>query len=155
MTSAVSMPSGHAIVGSDLDAYENLTGTWVDYSASLQWTSSGTAPALGNAVVSARYVQVGKLVIYAAKVTFGSSSTFGTGTYRMSIPVTAAASSPYTGPLILNDASAPLRIGGAVSLNSATNLAFYGVSGSGVTATAPFTWAQDDFLQWSIMYEAA
>lgn len=54
------------------------------------WTSSGTAPSLGNADVRASYSVRGRIVRGTVQITFGSTSTFGTGQYSFSLPLIPA-----------------------------------------------------------------
>jgi len=61
-------------------------GAWTPYTPS--WTSTGTAPAIGNGTLTGAYVQIGKWVQFRIQVTFGSTTTFGTGGLQVSLPVT-------------------------------------------------------------------
>lgn len=113
----------------------------------------------GNGVYSdARYVQIGKTVLARATFTVGSTTTKGTGMV-ISLPV------PQTGvahPVINTN-----TIGG-----SAGRILFYSIeSGNGVayamdtanpyliragiTATVPQTWATNDIIRFSFIYQAA
>ncbi len=149
MTSPVSIPSGHKLVGTDFDAYENLTAVWTSYTPT--WTSTGTQPVLGNGTLAASYIQAGKLVIYRGRLDMGSTTTFGTGVYNFSLPV-AFASPGAIGPAYLSDAT---------GIAYPATCAFFGASlflaatGGNVTNTNPFTWAVTDSLFWTVTYEAA
>lgn len=149
MTSPVLMPAGHAIVATDLDAYENLTGVWTSYTPT--WTATGTAPSLGNGTIVGSYIQVGKLVIYRGRLDMGSTTTFGTGTWNFSIPV-AFASNASVGVSFLSDATGIAYP--AVAAFFGSNL-FLIATGGNVTNTNPFTWATSDNLAWTATYEAA
>jgi len=70
-------------------------GAWQSYTPT--WSSTGTPPTLGNGTTTGRYCQVGKAVHFQWALTIGSTSTAGTGTYTISMPVTAA--TPLGGPL--------------------------------------------------------
>lgn len=76
---------------------------WVAYTPA--WTSSGTAPALGNGTIAGGYVDRGNTVDFRLKMTLGSTSTVGTGTYRFSIPfaTTLAAGSVIAGAASFED----------------------------------------------------
>jgi hypothetical protein len=54
------------------------------------WTASGTGPALGNGTLVGSYAQVGKTIRYRILLSFGSTTTFGTGTYSFTLPVAGA-----------------------------------------------------------------
>jgi hypothetical protein len=94
------MPSlavGHEPTAAELkqitDQVDSLTSPgWTDYSSTFAWTSSGTAPALGNGTKIAEYRRSASsdLVEVIIKLTFGTTSTYGTGVFFFSLPVTAA-----------------------------------------------------------------
>lgn len=153
MTSPVSLPAGAEIEDTDLDAYENLTAAWTTYVP--DWTSSGTAPAIGNGTRSGAYIQVGKLVMVRGRLVFGSTSTFGTGSYRVSVPVTASGGSvnESTGSLWLFDNGTQSGIGTCTWV-STTTLWLSTASGD-ITNTSPWTWTTSDQIRWSIIYDAA
>ena len=156
MTSPVSIPVGHVLLAADFDAYENLTGVWQSYTPA--WTSSGTAPSLGNGTLTGAYFQAGKLVHVRTVLTMGSTTTFGTGTYRLSLPVGAKGDSLIDA--LCNDVSASLRWAGSAWIILQTaggdNMRIIVAAGvGGVTEAAPFTWANGDRLVLAGSYEAA
>lgn len=119
------------------------------------WTSSGTAPSPGNAFLSGRYTQIGKLVVYIFRVIFGSTSTFGTGVYFFSLPVTASGSL-FAGSAYVQDTSTGNVYGAIARWGSTTTFAILDVNSSlFLSNTAPFTFAQDDVIEATITYEAA
>jgi len=98
---AVTSPEeGMVAYTSDVDIYWSYTnaawvqlaygGAWTAYTPA--WTSSGTAPALGNGTATGHYMRSGKAITVAAEIVSGTTTTFGTGNYRISLPVTASAS---------------------------------------------------------------
>lgn len=123
---------GMAIYETDVDVFRIYDGTtWIETgnkswsqawdSYTPAWTSTGTAPALGNGTLTGFYKQVGKTVHVRIVLTLGSTSTVGTGTYRLSLPV-----APKVGGMLLalfKDASAgSTRYSGTaeLTLNTAT-----------------------------------
>jgi hypothetical protein len=64
-------------------------GAWNTYTPA--WTAVTTAPAIGNGTLTGKYAVVGKVCHFTALVTFGSTTTFGSGAYTFSLPVTAGA----------------------------------------------------------------
>lgn len=131
---------------------------WTSFTPTL--TASTTNPTLGTG--SNRlgyYTQIGKLVIYAFEVRFGSSGTnAGSGTYRISLPVTAKADPLYArmGSLTYSDASAfTARLGVAIIADpSFVELNFDGGTFY-VANSAPFTWSNNDAIRGTLIYEAA
>ena len=170
-SSLLTSPS-HAQQHSDInDAVEALEakvavgntvlGAWIDYTPT--WTASTTNPVIGNGSITGRYSLVNKTVTAQILVTMGSTTTFGSGSYFFSLPVTAAATLvgyPALGAGWGNDVSS----GGATTFvaqvhNSGTTtfgLRYTVASGNGsVAATAPYTWASGDFISATIQYKAA
>lgn len=153
MTSPVVIPAGHKLLAADFDAYENLTGAWTDYSGSLQWTAS-VNPAIGNGTIDAKYMQTGRLVIYRGRIIMGSTTTFGSGSWLVSLPVNCAVTVEI-GAAVAQDNSTPANSQpAAIRLSTATTANFFATGGS-VSATVPFAWATSDQLRWTIVYEAA
>ncbi|MFC8277178.1 hypothetical protein ACFUJR_32540 [Streptomyces sp. NPDC057271] len=69
------------------DQWNDVIAPWVAYTPT--WGSSGTAPALGNGGIVGWYKLVGKTCTALWEITFGTTTTFGTGTYTWSMPFTA------------------------------------------------------------------
>jgi hypothetical protein len=129
-----------------MDALHALSDTWTDYSPSLTWTSSGTAPALGNATVDAKYVLVNKFAAVRYQIVFGSTSTFGTGAWIFSLPFTTLGQSGTLGVFALHaGTSAPYAGSAWVGADAATNFRVtFGTVAAYGGATSPFTWASTD-----------
>jgi hypothetical protein len=110
------------------------------------WTSSGTAPALGNGSITGSYVRIGDLGWFSIQFIAGSTTTFGTGAYSFSLPA------GWTGvnrrqpvSLMVFDSSASQRWGGSAIVNNSTtvgNGAFDTEDNMG--QTVPFTFANSD-----------
>lgn len=60
------------------------TGDWIAYTPA--WTASGTAPAIGNGTLTGGYRRIGQQVDFWLEFTAGTTTTFGTGTWRFSLP---------------------------------------------------------------------
>lgn len=152
MTSAVSMPAGHEMVAADFDAYENLTAARVFYQP--VWASSGTQPAIGNGTFFGLYRQMGKHVFAFISLTMGSTTTFGTGTYTFTLPVTAIGSYGAIGAAYILDSGTANR--SAICWNITTTTVQLVSSADGdVGATVPQTFAVSDIILANILYEAA
>jgi len=132
---------------------------WRSYTPTLIGTSS---PTVGTGTAVGHYAQTGKIVVARFKLTWGTGSTAGTGAYYFALPVAAAAGQVgiTAGNGYSFDQSAvalspqiwyvqtSTRINGLynTTLNGA-----YGVFGAGT----PFTWANGDYVEGIIEYEAA
>ena len=130
---------------------------WQSYTPTL---SGGWAN--GNGVWVARYAKLGKTVFLQAKFTVGSTTTKGTGC-NVSLPVTAQSASFASGvgtSLVAGSTEylvhASIRTTTTCQLNN-----FYMASTpnrAGVaqfTATAPATWATNDYFHFTLTYESA
>lgn len=156
-----------SIVNADISSsaaisVSKLSGAYTDYSGSFAWTSNGTAPALGNSTVIAKYLQIGKLVHYFFVLTFGSTATFGTGSYRFSLPVACASTSnrPLGHAEMSDNSSGNYGIAtvAPITTTSTVQLVYAGtyLGAATVTAqTAPWTWAQSDLISANLVYLAA
>lgn len=123
------------------------------------WSASVGAPTIGNGTIAAQYCQINKVVHAHYRLTFGSTSTVGSGTWRLSLPVTAKRSTDVVGTgycadgLIIYGCFAVLQSTTTVQLfTMKLDLSFtYEL----VQPAAPFAWSTNDVLEFSITYEAA
>lgn len=154
--------------GTNLQVLQSGGGTTVNWGGAYSlytptWTAAGTPPAIGNAVVVAQYLQLGKMVHAYGRITFGSTSTFGTGFYSFALPVTASANAlaaRSAGSGLGFDASAGNGAQPDVLVSTTTTMTFdlpttYLGTSNAIAAPFPWTWAQSDILSWNITYEAA
>jgi hypothetical protein len=131
-------------------------GQWQAYTPT--WTTTGTAPSLGNGTLTGRYTQLGKTIHAVLELVAGSSTTFGTSGWSLSLPVTSAASElGVLGMTELFDSSAGAVYAAVALRGISTTALFYtcAVPGAQVTNLVPFTWATGDLLRFKITYEAA
>lgn len=139
-----------------LDTIE--AGAWTAYTP--VWAATGTAVSLGNGTIVGRYYQVGKLVVASVRLLAGSTTTFGTGTYSFTLPVAAATTSSLfrVGSGYCRDTSATSAghfPAIAIIDTASPSVAILANVNAIVGATTPFTWANTDHLQFTIVYEAA
>lgn len=135
------------------DAVTGIQAAWDTYTPA--WTSSGTAPALNNGTIAGRFIRFGKTVMFSITLTMGSTTTFGTGTYFLSLPVTAQASvGTLNAGVWLNDNSGAANNAGTVNLSTSSVVRLLSPTGI-VSATAPWTWANLDIIAVNGTYEAA
>ncbi|QIP87642.1 hypothetical protein GLX30_30485 [Streptomyces sp. Tu 2975] len=147
--------------GAPLDAatLEGMVGQWQDYVVA--WTSSGTAPAPGNGTLTGRYCVIGDTVHFSIKLTGGTTTTWGTGNYNFSLPVTAAATADHVGTVFVGDSSvgsAGYSTGVAFTGGSATTVQGYtGNEGAAaaISNANPQTLATGDRIWIHGTYEAA
>lgn len=153
--------TGEVVLASHMntDVRDNLLtlATWTDYVPT--WTAVTTNPALGNGALAGRWLKAGKLLVVSIKLTVGSTTTFGTGswlfTYPEAVPVPASA---LLGSGMAYDASGNAVHGGiTVEQYDATRMRAWpsGATTEGVRASAPMIWAVGDVLRLSQVLEGA
>lgn len=124
-------------------------GGLLEYTAT--WASTGTQPAKGNGVVRAACRRDGSVGVVRFQIIPGSTTTFGTGAWSLTLPTGWAAgtsSQQYQmGWLMLNDTGTAVYTGLCYVDPGGTSMHLrYGSPWSSVTNTAPFTWVNGDFL---------
>lgn len=70
------------------DALTGIQAAWTAYTPT--WTAATTNPTLGNGTLVGSYLQVGNTVLWKFDLTFGSTTTAGSGNYVFTLPVTHA-----------------------------------------------------------------
>lgn len=139
-------------------AAPSAPAAYSDYTPAL--TASGSNPTMGSgASATGRYVQIGKLVHFYANVAFGSSgAAAGSGDYRISLPVNAAAASnTIVGSGWLFDA-AGVGVRTFVVEIGAAGYVHMRLDSSGtalISATSPMTPGNGDTYRVAGTYEAA
>lgn len=120
------------------------------------WASTGTAVALNNGTIQGSYLQLGKFVNGLVILSFGSTTTYGTGTYSLTLP-TGAVGSGLTpvGTVAAIDSGVATYIGSAQLFSSTvvqiTNLA---APIAAYSATVPFTFASGDGIIMNFSYQS-
>ena len=130
----------------------NLADSWQTYTPT--WGSSGTAPAIVNGTLAGRYRVVGKLLQFYIYVGMGSSTTYGTGNYKFSLPSGMSSANnglEQSGLMKGYDSSAGTNYIGfwyipANGTDILVHLAATGAAPIAVTNAAPTSWAVSDNL---------
>lgn len=116
------------------------------------WTSSGTAPVLGDGTITGSYDRNGKDIHAYGQLIIGSTTTFGTGVYRFSIPFPNVGGTHLGTSLILDSGTGYytgicLTDTGQSYVEITTNLA-----GAQIQQGVPITFAVGDVIRWDITY---
>lgn len=118
------------------------------------WASSGTQPAIGNGALNAEYCRNFNQVFVRINLAAGTTTTFGTGTWKWSLPF------PYGGNLIshgalLYTADGSTYVPGVVWISTTdVNNAFGRVSGPLIGA-ATAAWGTASIVNLTFTYEVA
>jgi hypothetical protein len=143
----------------------NLSGSqiesaWTSYTP--VWTASGTNPVIGNGTIEGYYKLIGKTCFVRGNIAMGSTTTFGTGEWYVSMPVTAVhADAILMTVTLLDNGSAwynATMAGGRAGFNTKAPMQYVNIANgtaSDVNPTQPFTWTTSDRFIWNGSYEIA
>lgn len=132
-------------------------GAWTSYTPTL----GGTGWGIGNGTLVGAYCRIGKIIIFRAEVTLGSTSTIGSGSPSLTLPVTSTSLSRTNLNLQFADTSLGVNyLGGPVGTTDTVVACRTLTTGGQIVAanaTTPFTWdgATGDRIILSGTYEAA
>jgi hypothetical protein len=147
-----------SLTGSVNGAVINNTA-WVSYTP--VWTAASVNPAIGNGTMTGQYKVIGKTCFVRGNIVMGSTTTFGTGEWYVSMPFTASnADAILMTANLLDQGSAwynAVLNGARAGFNYKTAIQYQAVGGTAndVNATQPFTWATSDRFIWNGSYEIA
>jgi len=154
-TSPITASGGISLAGSSLET------SWTSYS--VQWTTQAAPqPVIGNGTLVGYYKQIGKTVFVRVKMTAGTTTTFGTGPFLFSLPVSASNADGIQFPCsMLDNGFAWYQgiINGTYS-GFTEKAAIIALSPGGynsseaVTSVHPFTWGSTDSLMFNGSYES-
>lgn len=122
-------------------------------------SAATTPPTLGTgATADGKYQRIGDLVWVSYRFVFGSSMNPGSGAYRLVLPINASAATANVGLGVfrLLDSGTTITMA-AASVDSGGTFAILSANGSlnAVAHNVPWTWAQNDAIGGSFIYQAA
>ena len=139
----------------DTDVNTLYAAAWVAFnSPTLVWSANGSAPALGNGTLLARYqLLTSKMIRFQGRLVIGTTSTFGTGFWIFNTPFNATADAMLysIGHHRMDDAGTQSRPG-TCRFFAAAQLVLDN-SGGVVSSTTPVVPASTDIYTWDITYE--
>lgn len=143
-------------------AWFPATDAWTPYAP--LWTSTGTAPNVGTGgTLAGYYSKVGRLVTARIAMEGGPATTFGSGDYSFTLPLTAAVNGiaarnfAHVGTWAINDSGvAYYSVTAMISQNSPTVVqGFVSGTASFFGATQPASWTTNSSFVCTITYESA
>lgn len=162
-TSPRTWVAGETVTAALLNAHlrDNLLAAsiWEDYTPT--WSGASGNPAIGNGSITGRYLHIGDRVDFYIGITMGSTTTYGSGLWSLTMPVTPVSGIRWMFTGLLYDLSLGdnYKLGavadGSMEMNIRRDSNTAGAALATVTATNPFTWANGDELYLSGTYEAA
>ncbi|MEU1421467.1 hypothetical protein [Kitasatospora sp. NPDC005751] len=134
-------------------------GDWSSFSPT--WTASTTNPTLGNGTLVTRWTRVGRSITWMGSLTVGSTTSGGSGTWQMTLPVAAASngitmigSADYVN-LFDNEYVGLVEVQGGGTTVGFTSKVITSYYFTNVSNTSPVTTSSNSRLHWNITYEAA
>lgn len=143
--------AGQVLTAAQLNAlFDAAQSAWTAYTPT--WTAATTNPAVGNGTITGRYKLIGKTAWATVNITFGSTTTAGSGVYTFGLPAGAPAS------------NAVFHVGSAwVSCAGTAYVASVRADGSGalrvntgnadLASATPGVWASGNSIRFTYAYE--
>jgi hypothetical protein len=121
------------------------------------WTTTGTAPSLGNGTLTGRYTITGRLCTVQFKLTAGSTTTFGTGNFQITLPFVSSGGQEAQGISRIVDDTVGYYVAVINVSSNSSIMTFYTTTSvtAIVSEAVPMTWATNDFIAGTITYEIA
>lgn len=144
--------AGDLTVTGNINSAGNLTmGAWTSFTPG--WTAAGGGAAIGNGSLTGIHCQIGKTLHISWRFVTGSTTTFGTGAWRLAMPTgfTLAANTNHVGAAWAFDSGAS-NISGTILADAANNRFVMVGPGTGSEwqSTIPMTWVNGDTFTASI-----
>lgn len=141
------IPAGAELVASMFDDYEALTNAWTSYTPS--WIGSTTNPTLGNGIRNGAYIVTGKRFEVAIDITWGSTTSAGSGIWTFGLPagIDMISGTRLYGSALLRDNSAAVHNCAGVTYFTSTSVDLRWHGGNQVQSAAPWVWANFDFVR--------
>lgn len=137
----------------------SLDTAWTPYTP--VWTAASTNPVIGNGTIEGYYKVVGKTCFVRGNIAMGSTTTFGSGEWYVSMPFTAShADAILITANLLDNGTAWYNAtmnGARAGFNNRSAIQYQNTGGtaSDTNATQPFTWTTSDRFIWNGSYEIA
>jgi len=126
----------------------NISNPWISYTPT--WGASGVAPAVNNGSLTGAYRLVGKTLDFRVVLTFGSTTSTGTGNYKFGISPGPSFAFPINQPCgsaFVRDASASTNyLRTACTLNTG-EIQLMDAAGAVVGASTPFVTTTSDEIK--------
>ncbi|MFJ9318241.1 hypothetical protein [Streptomyces globisporus] len=139
------------------DQFGSMFDAWTPYTPT--WSGATTNPVIGNGTLVGRHMKIGRSCKLRIEMLAGSTTTYGSGGWSLSLPFAAAAGGAQIGIAHTHQSQ---RIQGAFTIapGASVGLAFFPTTGapallSWVSSTVPVTWASGGRLSIYVEYETA
>jgi hypothetical protein len=129
-----------------------LATTAFVYGAYSGHTAILTNITIGNGGQLTFFRRIGRFVHFYGRIFVGSTTVIGSNP-AVSLPLQGATGSE-VGSAFYSDVSAGVNAGGTCAALDGSNLNFV-YQNQALSATVPFTWANNDFFSWNYIYETS
>jgi hypothetical protein len=132
---------------------------WTSYTPS--WTAASVNPVIGNGTITGQYKVIGKTCFVRGNIVMGSTTTFGSGEWYVSMPFTASnADAILLNANVLDNSTAwynALIAGARAGFNFKSAIQYQNTGGTtdSLSPSTPFTWTNGDRFLWNGSYEIA
>lgn len=118
------------------------------------WTGSVTNPAIGNGVLTGRYVINGRVAYVDIRLMIGSTTTMGSGFWTFSLPLLAVDTTSQVGgsAMVLNNTVRYWHLIPLLNTTGKILLNMIDASAGQASATIPMTWTTNDSASISMWY---
>ena len=134
------------------DALTGIQAAWTAYAPT--WTATSN-PSLGNGVMTGAYQRIGKTIFVKIDLSIGTTTTFGSGNWVFSIPVSTGWNQGVAiGSGVANTSGGVKAL--TVVVNSSASIYLLRASNDTVvSSSAPGSYAANNYFRFSMVYEAA
>ena len=159
LTGSSTISGSLTVSGSLIVSGSDITSGWTAYTP--VWTAASVNPVIGNGTIEGYYKVIGKTCFVRGNVAMGSTTTFGSGEWYISMPFTAShADAILMTANLLDNGTAWYNAtmnGARAGFNYKSTVQYQAVGGTAdsITPTTPFTWANTDRFLWNGSYEIA
>lgn len=119
------------------DNFKAIGDPWTPYNP--QWKSATTQPNIGNGSIVGSFISAGKLTFWRWKITSGTTTTYGTGNYTITTPVTALSAFQYAHGVLTGFKTPTFFSRSLISVGSGDDMAAIDPQGVRWSPTDPFT----------------
>jgi hypothetical protein len=126
-------------------AYASGMGYWTSYTPT--WASAANPqPAIGTGTITGKYTRIGNTVHFKIQVAMGGTTSFGTGVWTFSLPVSGQFQFRALGAAAALDSGTNYRVGMTYLTAAGTCSVVFDSDTNTVQPTQPFVWASGDAL---------
>jgi len=159
LTGSYGLTGSLNVTGSSILNGSDLSTAWTSYTP--VWTAAASNPVIGNGTITGQYKVIGKTCFVRGNIAMGSTTTFGSGEWYVSMPFTSSnADAILLNANILDNGTAwynGLIAGARAGFNFKSAIQYQNAGGTtdSLSPSTPFIWTNGDRFLWNGSYEIA